>query len=256
MAVALIVGGAGMLGRGTARCLVQEGWQVVVADIDLDEAEKVAAEINSPKVTAEGVDARNLDTVKQAVDRVVDTFGTLDGMVNCAGGRREPKREFGDSEPEHWDLLIDTLIKTTYIGCYAALPVMLKQGHGAVVNFSSAAGLRDVPPHLRQKRSAVYGAVKAGIIAFTQAMAQEVGTQGIRVNAIAPYRSASRGKTEADMIAMEEREEAEQKGSSRRSPLGRLSNIDVGNAVAFLLSERASHISGSCIDMSGGICLH
>jgi 3-oxoacyl-[acyl-carrier protein] reductase len=245
-----------MLGRGAARCLAEEGWQVVVGDIDLDEAAKVAAEIDPTKVTAEGVDARSVDAVKQLVDKVVGNFGTLDGMVNCAGGRREPKREFGDSEPEHWDLLIDTLIKTNYIGCYSALPVMLKQGHGAIVNFSSAAGLRDVPPHLRQKRSAVYGAVKAGIIAFTQAIAQEVGEQGIRVNSIAPYRSASRAKSEADMIAMEEAEEAEQAGSSRRSPLGRLTNIQVGNAVAFLLSEKASHISGSCFDMSGGICLH
>ena len=258
MAVALITGGAGMLARGTAKCLVEDGWQVVLADIDYDEARKVAAELGDPtRVMAERMDVLDLDDVKRVVDKAVATYGALDGMVNAArGGSREPKNEFADSEPEHWDILINGILKTTFNGCYAALPVMLEQGHGAVVNFSSAAGLRGTPPHLRQTKSVVYGAVKAGVIAFTQAIAQEVGAQGIRVNTIAPYRSASREKSEAEMIAMEEREEAQQKGSGRRSPMGRLMNHQVGHAVAFLLSERANHISGSCIDMSGGICLY
>lgn len=135
----------------------------------------MAAELgDTTKAMPERLDALDLDDVKRVVDKVVATYGTLDGMVNAArGGTREPKRVFADSEPEHWDLLINGIIKTTYNGCYAALPVMLEQGHGAIVNFSSAAGLRGTPPHLRQTKSVVYGATKAVVIAFTQALAQE-----------------------------------------------------------------------------------
>ncbi len=255
MQTALITGGGGMLGRGAAQCLIGKGWRVVLADVDITEATKVAAELGGPeKATVEKIDANDLADCNRVVAKVVQDFGRLDGLVTAAGGHQIPRVNFIDSAPEHWDQFITLVLKTVLNANHAALPVMIGQGGGAIVNIASGAGLRGGPPQLRQKQAVVYGACKAGIIAHTQSVAQEVGPQGVRVNCVAPGRTASRRKSAAEMEAMEKAEESRQEGSSRQAPLGRrLTNMDIGNAIAFLLSDRASHVTGSCIDVSGGI---
>jgi NAD(P)-dependent dehydrogenase (short-subunit alcohol dehydrogenase family) len=114
---------------------------------------------------------------------------------------------------------------------------MIAAKRGAIVSIAASRGLRGGP------QATIYSAAKAAIIAFSQALAQEVGRQGIRVNTIAPGNAEARWKTsDAD---------------AARSPLGRAtSGDDVGRAVAFLLSDDASHITGSCLDVSGGTSLH
>ena len=116
---------------------------------------------------------------------------------------------------------------------------------------------RGALPASRQSGAAVYSATKAGVIAFTQALAQELGAHGIRVNAVAPGRNESRAKPLDKMIEMQAEEEKREPGSGRSSPVGRFGRpADIGDAVAFLLSDRASFITGICLDVTGGIRLH
>jgi 3-oxoacyl-[acyl-carrier protein] reductase len=103
----------------------------------------------------------------------------------------------------------------------------------------------------------VYSATKAGVIAFTQALAQELGPFGIRVNAVSPGRNESRAKPLARMLEMQKLEEGKESGSGRVSPIGRFGTPkDIGDAVSFLLSQQASYITGCCLDLTGGIRLH
>jgi NAD(P)-dependent dehydrogenase (short-subunit alcohol dehydrogenase family) len=167
-----------------------------------------------------------------------------------------PKGPLVDSLPEHWDRMIGVNLYGTFNCCHAVAPYFKKQERGAIVSIASGAGMRGGPPTSRQSGAAVYSATKAGVIAFTQALAQELGPHGIRVNAVAPGRNESREKPLAKMLEMQVAEEARDPGSGRLSPLGRFGRpSDIGDAVAFLLSEEASYITGSCLDLTGGIRL-
>ena len=113
---------------------------------------------------------------------------------------------------------------------------MIAAGRGNIVSISAGRGLRGGPG------AAVYSAAKAAVIVFTQSLAQEVGPHGIRANTVVPGNAVAHWKADTD---------------APRSPLGRnTTGEDVGKAVAFLLSDRASHITGSCLDVSGGTALH
>jgi len=117
--------------------------------------------------------------------------------------------------------------------------------------------LRGGPPHLRQQHASVYSAAKAGVIALTHAVAQEAGPKGVRANCVAPGRTESRTKSWEEMERRRREEETRRPGSGRTSPLGRFGRAsDMGEAVAFLMSERASYITGACLDVTGGIRLH
>jgi 3-oxoacyl-[acyl-carrier protein] reductase len=120
---------------------------------------------------------------------------------------------------------------------HAVLPAMIAAKRGAIVSIAASRGLRG------GAQASIYSAAKAAIIVFSQSLAQEVGPLGIRVNTIAPGNAQARWK--------------KPEHESERSPLGRATTgEDVGHAVAFLLSHEASHITGSCLDVSGGTTLH
>lgn len=261
MPLAFVTGGGGALGQGICRSLIRDGWQVVVADLLETHAREVAEALGGgPAATPLVLDVKDYAAAKSAIDAVAERHGGLDALVNCAGGTlalKVPKGPLADSDPEHWDRMIGVNLFGTFNCSHAAAAHMKRTRHGGIVNIASGAGMRGGPPESRQSGAAVYSATKAGVIAFTQALAQELGPYGIRVNAVSPGRNESRAKPLAKMIEMQTSEEAKEPGSGRQSPLGRFGRpSDIGDAVAFLLSPRADYITGCCLDLTGGIRLH
>ena len=184
----------------------------------------------------------------------------LRSRFNAAGGAmslRVPKSDIATQVTEHWDRMIGVNIYGTFNTCHTIAPHMKKNGRGGIVSLASGAGMQGGPPIARQSGAACYSATKAGVIAFTQALSQELGPHGIRVNAVSPGRNESRAKPLARMLEMQKQEEGADPGSGRVSPLIRFGRpSDIGDAVAFLLSEEASYITGCCLDLTGGIRMH
>ncbi len=260
MAIALSTGGAGAIGGASARALVREGWRVVLADLDLPDAQKIADELGSEAAEAIELDVTDYDAVHAAVDAMRLAPDGFQGLVTAAGGARNlnlTRAPFIETEPEEWDRTIEVHLNGVYNTCHAVLPVLIAGGGGVIVNIASGAGLPGGPPHLRQRFASVYSAAKAGVIALTQSLAQEVGPQGIRANCVAPGRTETRAKSVEEMERMQREEEARVPGSGRASPLGRFGRAaDIGDAVAFLMSDRSSYMTGTCLDVTGGIRLH
>jgi NAD(P)-dependent dehydrogenase (short-subunit alcohol dehydrogenase family) len=239
MPVAFITGGGSALGEGVTRTLTARGWTIVVSDINLDRARTVAA--SAPERTqAVSLDTTDRAAIKTVIAQVIADHGRIDALVNASGGMRGlgvAKQDFAAMTPETWTRLIDVNLHSVLNTTHAVLPHMIAAKSGAIVSIAASRGLRG------GAQASIYSAAKAAIIVFSQSLAQEVGRHGIRVNTIAPGNAQARWKTPAQ--------------ESTRSPLGRqTTGDDVGRAVAFLLSDDAKHITGSCLDVSGGTTLH
>ena len=241
MPLALITGAGSLIGEGIAQSLAKAGWLLVLSDINDKTMASVAAALPASSVAAtETMDVTNPDNVATVVRKIRDAHGPLDALVNVAGGGRGlgvPLKDFVDVTRAERDKVIEVNLKGVLNCCQAVLPGMIADKKGSIVSISAARGLRGGP------KATIYSACKAAIIVFSQSLALEVGQHGIRVNTVAPGNTPARWKAPApDRI---------------RSPLGsETSPADVGAAVAFLLSDQASHITGSCLDVSGGTALH
>lgn len=240
MPLALITGGGSLIGEGIACALIARGWQVAVTDINLELARKVAlAGGGMPHAEALALDATDRAQVDATVKALLGRHGSIDALVNAAGGMRGlgiAKADFVDTTPEMWDRILTANLKSALNCAHAVLPAMIAAQRGAIVSIAASRGLRGGPG------ASLYSAAKAAIIVFSQALAQEVGKHGIRVNTIAPGNADARWKTPE---------------ANDRNPLGRAtSGADIGKLVAFLLSDDAAHITGSCLDVSGGTALH
>jgi 3-oxoacyl-[acyl-carrier protein] reductase len=255
MPTAFITGGAGAIGRACARALARDGWRVVLADIDGDELKRVAAYIGEAVTATFVLDVTDFNAVHATIEKSAAMSG-LDGLVTAAGGLRHipgaKDSPFTETSPESWDALIEVHLNAVYYACHAALQKLYTRNAGSIVNIASGAGLRGGPPHIRQRNASVYSAAKAGVIALTQSLAQEAAARGVRINAVAPGRVESRTKSWDEMERMQREE-----GGVRLPPLGRFGRAaEVGDAVAFLMSDRAAYITGACLDVSGGSRLH
>ena len=239
MPLAFLTGGGSLIGKGITKALVARGWSVAVTDIDIALAREVASGVGA-KGEALELDATDGARVKNVVQELLSRHGRIDALVNAAGGMRGlgiPRADFADTSPELWTRILQANLYSVLHCTHAVLPSMIAAKSGAIVSIAASRGLRGGP------RASIYSAAKAAIIVFSQSLAQEVGPHGIRVNTIAPGNVEARWKKEA-------REDA-------RSPLGRAtSGDDVGRAVAYLLSPDASHVTGACLDISGGTALH
>src|SRR5262245_63267710 len=239
MPLALLTGGGSLIGEGITRQLAARGWTVAVTDINLALARQ-AAIVGGSNADAIALDATDRTHVLSTFSDLIARHGSIDALVNAAGGMRGlgiAKTDFTAMTPELWNRILDVNLQSALHCTHAVLPGMIARKRGAIVSIAASRGLRG------GARASIYSAAKAAIIVFSQALAQEVGPHGIRVNTIAPGNAEARWKT-ADPNAT-------------RSPLGRAtSGDDVGRAVAFLLSDDAAHITGSCLDVSGGTTLH
>ncbi|HWG06097.1 MAG TPA: SDR family oxidoreductase, partial [Beijerinckiaceae bacterium] len=235
MPLAIVTGGGGALGKGICLALKAQGWRVAIADMVAEFAAETAAEVgNALAPIVKLLDVTDLAAVQKTFAEINEEAGAIDALVNAAGGALALRVEKGplvENRPIDWDKMIGVNLYGTFNCCHTATKYMKAARRGGIVSLASGAGMRGGPPASRQSGAAVYSATKAGVIAFTQALAQELGPHGIRVNAIAPGRNESRDKPLAKMLEMQAGEEASEPGSGRQSPLIRFGRpADIGDA--------------------------
>jgi 3-oxoacyl-[acyl-carrier protein] reductase len=234
--VALVTGGSRGIGAAISRELADAGARVAVNyRAGQEAAETLAGEISGLAVQA---DVSSADEVQGLVERVESEFGDLDILVNNAGITRDTL--IARMSDEDWETVIDTNLRGTFNTARAVARKMLRRRSGTIVNLSSVVGVHGNPGQ------ANYAASKAGIIGLTKALARELGSRGVRVNAIAPgYIS-----TELTDVLNEE-----QRGLIlQNTPLARLGEPeDVARAVRFLCSDEAAFITGEVLLVDGGL---
>jgi 2-hydroxycyclohexanecarboxyl-CoA dehydrogenase len=234
---ALVTGGGSGIGAAIVERLAAEGASVLVADINDEGAQRVAAEV--------GADAVHLDvTDPESAKAAMANAGTLDILVNNAG-----TDEFGfftDTDPDLWSRLIAVNLVGVLACTHAALPAMQAAGYGRIVNIASEAG------RVGSKGSAVYSAAKGGVIAFTKVIARENGRFGITANAIAPGPIDTPLLHSAEELGeVGERIIANMTAGTQLRRLG--SPSEVAAAVAFLAAEESSYVTGETLGVSGGM---
>ena len=235
-----MTGGGSGIGRGTCRRMAAEGARVAVLDLDGDAAAAVGSEIDG---LSYGVDVRDVDAVKAAVDDATARFGGLDAIFNNAGtGSMSRLHEY---EPHEFRRVVDVNLMGVWHGIRAAVPHMLAGGGGSIVNTASISGVRPSPGE------GPYSAAKAAIAALTQSAALEYGPRGIRVNAVAP--GAIRSAMTTPLLGLGDWE----KVWTERTPLGRVGDPeDIADVVVFLCSDLARYITGQVLVVDGGMILH
>lgn len=241
--VAVVTGGASGIGEGIVRQWVAEGGQCVIADLQIERAQALVAELGAA-VVAVRTDVTNEADVAAAVDLAVSTFGRLDAMFNNAG-MLGAVGSIVDHTLEAWNRTMDVLTTSVFLGTREAARVMIPQGGGAIVNTASTAGIRGgLGPH-------AYTTAKFAVIGLTQSTAVELSAHNIRVNAIAPGRTVS-GLT-AGLIAGNPDDVATTAGHmASRSRIGRAAYPeDIAAAAIFLASEAAWYVNGSCLAIDG-----
>lgn len=244
--VAMVTGGASGIGRATALRLAGGGAKVLLVDMNADKLDAVKAEIEAAGGTAatRTCDVTKDAEVRAAVQAAVDTFGRLDWAVNNAGitGPIGPLVDY-DLDAARQIIAIDLM---SVISCMQAqLKVMIPQGRGAIVNTSSIWGLT------AGGNFVAYTAAKHGVVGATKSAALEVAEQGIRVNAIAP------GFTYTPMIADQglaiAKDSEAYKAGAANHPMNRWGEAeDMANGIAYLLSDRASFVTGTILSIDGG----
>jgi NAD(P)-dependent dehydrogenase (short-subunit alcohol dehydrogenase family) len=240
--VALITGGGNGIGRAVAQRLAAGGMTVVVADYDHAAAEEVRSEITAAggKADALAIDVTIAREVKAVVTDVGKRFGRIDVLANIAGGSVYTKRieELSWSE---WKEVIDLNLKGTFLMCREVAPVMQKQKSGRILN--TASNYAVTGSELRTP----YSAAKAGIIAFTKTLAQELAPYGILVNNVAP------GPTDTPRVMGKESPEVRKQRWSH-IPVGRTGKPeDLAEAFYFLTTPESAWITGQTFHVNGGL---
>ncbi len=260
--VVLVTGAGQGIGREIARVLALEGAKLVINDYYGERANAVANEINEKGGEAIGIqcDLTNYDQVKNMVSKTMEVFGPVEILVNNAGvpitvRTGEMKRTvFSETNPTDWKKDIDL----SFYGClnctYCVLPSMIERKKGKIINIISEAG------RVGEANLSVYSGAKGGVLAFTKALAKEVGRYTINVNCISLGATAHEGiKNVLNPDATVETDTKLQK-LLKFYPigvgLGRIGRpSDVAYAVAFFASSKACFITGQCLGVSGGFSM-
>jgi NAD(P)-dependent dehydrogenase (short-subunit alcohol dehydrogenase family) len=239
--VSVITGGGGGIGRATAIRFSEEGAAVVVADLDDASGEETVRLIHEKKGSAFFVktNVRVSKSIQSLVHTTVEHFGGLDILINNAGIGQSEVRSI-DLEENEWDSVLDTNLKSIFLGMKYAVPQLMKKG-GVIVNVSSLLGLKG------RKYVSAYNAAKGGVVLLTQNAALEYGKENIRVNAVAP------GVIDTNIINDWKKDERKWSSISQSNALRRIGNPgEVASAILFLASDEASFITGATLSVDGG----
>ena len=239
--VAIVTGSGRGLGKGIAMKLAEEGAKVVIADMAA--ADDTVAEIVAKGGTASAfaVNVSKQEEVQALIKYAIDTYGTLDIMVNNAGINRDGMLH--KMPVENWQMVIDVDLTGVFYGTQEAFKHMRAQGSGRIINISSGSWLGNIG-------QANYAAAKAGVVGLTKTAARESARKGITCNVICP------GFIETDMTLKlkEVNDGAAWDSMMQRIPMGYAGKpSDVGNMVAFLASDEAAYITSEVINVGGGM---
>jgi meso-butanediol dehydrogenase / (S,S)-butanediol dehydrogenase / diacetyl reductase len=243
--IAIITGGASGIGHAASKLFAANGAVVTVADRDLDGATRVVREIEvqGGKASAYQVDVAQEAEVKAMIEAAIAAHGRLDILVNNAGyGFAGTVVTTSEAD---WDALMAVNVKGVFFGCKYAIPVMEKQGSGAIVNTASGAARVGIV------NRAAYVASKGAVDALTRAMATDHALAGIRINAVAP------GTIEtpyfAEIFAKSPNAAGLKRGLEMRQAMERLGKpIEIARAMLFLASDEASFCTGTTLIVDGG----
>lgn len=241
---AIVTGGASGFGAGITRKFVAEGANVMIADLNIDMANELAAELGDRVKTVQTDVAQN-DSVMDMVTATLKAFGKIDILINNAGTTHLPA-PMEDVTEDDFDKVFAVNCKSVYLTAKHIVPLMKAQGSGAILNLASTAGVSPRP------RLNWYNASKGWMNNATKGMAVELAPVGIRVNALNPVA----GDTPMLKLFMGEDTPEMRAKFLSTIPIGRFSTPeDMGNAACYLCSDEASMVTGVCMEVDGGRCI-
>ncbi len=240
---AIVTGAGSGIGRAIAERFIEEGARVLVADIKLEDANRVATQLGE-RALAHRVDVTRSDQVRDMITHVQRAWGGLDIMVNNAG--TAVAATVVDTSEEDWQHIIDVNLKGVFLGMKYAIPVIRESGGGSIINTASIASLVGLTER------AAYCAAKGGILALTRAAAMDHVGEGVRINCIAP------GTTDTPWIARitasTKDPEATKTAMRARQPHGRfVKPEEIAAMAAYLASDEAASVIGAAMVVDGGM---
>ncbi len=243
--VVIVTGAAMGMGKSSAELFAENGAKVIIADFNKEEGQKVADAIQADggEATFIEVDVSNEEQVKNLVEKTVETYGRLDGALNNAALTPDDK-QIAEMDMDYYDRLMSVDLKGVFLCMKYQLKQMVEQGEGgSIVNTSSVSGIRPQPS------TPAYVAAKHGVIGATKQAAMDYGDHNIRINSVAP------GAIDTPMLrgALEQFGLDPDEYAKQLSMINRFAQPEeVGEANMWLLSDRASYVTGAVLTVDGG----
>lgn len=238
----VLTGGASGIGKAVVRRFVEEGAEILIADIDINAAAQLASEFGD-SVTAVQCDVGSEEQVENVANIAYGRWPHVDILINNAGS--ELNRSYDETTTEEWDRLMDTDLKGPWLMCKHLVPPMVTRGSGSVINIASLNGLVGFP------LSTAYGSAKGGLVIFTRDMAIELAATGVRINCVCPGVIAT-PMMERWTDRMPDKAEAQEmlRGTM---PIGRMGTADeVAGAILFFASDDSTLCQGAVLSVDGG----
>lgn len=244
--IVIVTGAAQGIGAAISKRFAEEGCRVALLDLNLEAAQETAERLGE-KCVAVQTDITDYEGVERAISAVNEQLGTIDILVNNAGW--DIFMPFLDTEPSHWQKLININLVGMLNMCHVVLPQMVENETGCMVNIASDAA------RVGSSGEAVYAACKGGVVAFTKTLAREHSRHSLRFNVVCP--GPTKTKLFEGLLDTARDPEKLEEAFRKAVPMRRLGQPeDLAGAVCFLASDDAAYITGQVLSVSGGLTMH